>query len=278
MKLNRLLVTSIASVLLAVNVSAMAETAPADSAVPAQAVTSAEAQTIVPLDAPTKANAQADGAQKLREVLLKKNLTVPDHVRPTPIPDLYEVVIGPNVVYMTAEGRYLFSGNLVDVQTGQNLTEPSRSAARLEAINKVGEDNMIVFSPEQDKLKHSITVFTDIDCGFCRRLHDEIGQYNDKGIEVRYLFYPRAGVGSPSYDKAVSVWCADDRSQALTDAKASRAVAPKKCDNPIKSHMDLGEELGVTGTPALVLANGQVLPGYIPADRISAYLDAQKIN
>ncbi len=197
-----------------------------------------------------------------------------ESVRETPMKGLYEIVMGAQVFYMSADGQYLIQGNLVDVATRTNLTDASRNTARRAAVEGVAEERMVVFSP--DEVKHSVTVFTDIDCGYCRKLHSEMDAYNEKGIEVRYLFYPRSGTATPSYDKAVSVWCADDRKQALTDAKGGKEVPAKKCDNPVAEHMALGEAMGVTGTPALVLEDGELVPGYIPPDRLAAFLDAKR--
>lgn len=176
-------------------------------------------------------------------------------------------------MYVSADAKYLFSGDIIEVEGGRNLTEEVKNKARIAAIDAVGEDQMIIFSPPKDQIKHTINVFTDIDCGFCRRLHSEMDQYNARGIKVRYLFFPRAGVKSHSYEKAVSVWCADDRKAAMTLAKNGAEPEAKTCENPVKAQFELGSRLGVTGTPAMVLENGQLLPGYVPADRMSAYLD-----
>jgi thiol:disulfide interchange protein DsbC len=189
---------------------------------------------------------------------------------------LYEVSVGPQIFYVSADGRYLIEGDMLDIETRQNLTEVQRQAGRLEAINGVGEDRMIVFAPQEPR--HTVTVFTDIDCGYCRKLHSEIDQYNKLGIGVRYLMYPRAGVGSESYKKAVSVWCADDRQKAMTDAKAGKDVPRKDCDNPVRDHMALGGVVGVTGTPTIIVESGRKLPGYVPPRRLSALLDSQKAS
>ena len=123
--------------------------------------------------------------------------------------------------------------------------------------------DQVVF-PATGAKKHTITVFTDIDCAYCRRLHAQIGEYNNLGIEVNYLFFPRAGVGSHSFEKAVSVWCAADRNSAFTTAKAGEEPAPLDCPNPVERHFQIGKELGVTGTPALVAEDGTLIPGYVP--------------
>jgi thiol:disulfide interchange protein DsbC len=118
-----------------------------------------------------------------------------------------------------------------------------------------------------------VSIFTDIDCGFCRRLHAEMAQYNKQGIAVRYLFYPRAGIGSDSYKKAVSVWCADDRQAAMDSAKAGNEVPEKTCENPVEAHYELGQQMRVQGTPAIVLEDGEMVPGYVPPDKLRRALD-----
>jgi thiol:disulfide interchange protein DsbC len=116
-------------------------------------------------------------------------------------------------------------------------------------------------------------VFTDIDCGYCRKLHSQIKDYDRQGIQIRYLFYPRAGMDSESARKAEAVWCAKDRHQAMSDAKRGKSVSYRRCDNPVREHYLLGQAVGVTGTPALVLENGELIPGYIPPNRLRRLLD-----
>jgi thiol:disulfide interchange protein DsbC len=195
----------------------------------------------------------------------------PASVEPTPVAGLYEVVFGSNVVYMSADGRYMLQGELVDVQNRVSLTEPRRRQVTRTAIDSIGEDKMIVFKPE--KVEHVVTVFTDIDCGYCRKLHNEMDQYLNEGIKVRYMMFPRAGVGSESYKKAVAVWCAEDRNGAMTDAKTGKAVEMKSCDNPIDQHMELVRQLGARGTPFIVLEDGSTQPGYVPAKRLAQLLN-----
>lgn len=201
----------------------------------------------------------------------------PDTIRPSPLAGLYEVMYGPRIYYVSSDGRYLIQGDLVDLETRENLTEASSSKARLKSLGEVGEDKMVVFAPEPPgHIKHVITVFTDIDCGYCRKLHSQMAEYNKEGIEIRYLLFPRAGIGSPSYEKAVSVWCSDDRRAALTEAKQGKPIENKKCEDPVAQHMHLGELMGVTGTPALILESGELLPGYVPPARLAAFLDDKK--
>ncbi len=195
-------------------------------------------------------------------------------IRPSDAPGLFEVVIGSQIVYVSGDGRYLLQGPLIDLREQKNLTKPRLKKLKADAIAALDETQMVIFGPKD--AKHTITVFTDIDCGYCRKLHSEIDQYNDRGIRVRYLFYPRAGIGSSSYDKAVSVWCADDRKQAMTRAKAGRPIEKRDCSNPVKADLALGERMGVTGTPAIVLEDGEMVPGYVPADRLLSILERAK--
>ncbi len=192
----------------------------------------------------------------------------------SPVPGLYEVTAGSRVFYMSADGRYLFHGNLLDVNTRKNLTKIRRDALKQTALSKLPQTPMVVFTPPNPK--HTITVFTDIDCGYCRKLHREIGEFMAKGIKVQYLLYPRAGVNSKSYTKSVNVWCSKDRNQALTDAKAGKTLPNLTCDNPVQKHMKLGELMGIAGTPSIILENGRILPGYVPAQRLENYLSGTK--
>jgi thiol:disulfide interchange protein DsbC len=220
------------------------------------------------------AAAETDTSNAIKQSLARVLPGVtPDQIAPSPMQGVSEVLVGPRVFYISDDGRYLLQGSLIDLETRKDISEERRKDLRLDAIRKVGAGNMIVFPAEKER--HTITVFTDIDCGYCRKLHKEIDQFNAEGITVRYLMFPRAGVDSPSYDKAVSVWCSDDRRAALTQAKAGGEIAPRKCDNPVKDQYELGGLLGVTGTPALILDNGELLPGYVPAKRLAQALDAQ---
>jgi len=198
----------------------------------------------------------------------------PTSVKASPLGDLYEVMYGPELLYLSKDGRYLFQGDIVDLQARRNLSEEARGAARLDALEGLGEDKMVVFAPE--KTKHTVTVFTDIDCAYCVKFHQEVGELNKRGVKVRYLAFPRAGIGSSSYKKAVSVWCADDRQTAITNAKAGKKVAEKNCDAPVKEEYELGQRLGVSGTPSLILDDGRLVPGYLPASRLVQQLEGRR--
>lgn len=198
----------------------------------------------------------------------------PERVSESPIPGLYEVMYNPRLIlYVHQDGKYVIQGELLDMQRQANLTEERRKAARVKTIEALGEGSMIVFAPE--KTAHTVTVFTDVDCGYCRKFHQEVNELTGHGIKVRYLAFPRAGVASPTYEKMVSVWCASDPRQAITDAKAGNDVPSKHCDNPVQAHYRAAEELGITGTPAMVLDDGEMQPGYVPAKRLIKLLETR---
>lgn len=211
----------------------------------------------------------------VRETLLK---AMPDlqieSVKPSPVKDLFEVTVGGDIIYATNDGKYLLQGRLIDTATRTDLTEEKLSGARKIALDKLGENKMIIFKPKIHT--YTATVFTDIDCGYCRKLHAELDAYQAEGIEIRYLFYPRAGKGSDSYNKAVSVWCAKDRNVALTAAKKDQKVEPKTCANPIDEHMALASSFDVKGTPMIVTEKGTVYPGYLPAKQLAEILKSEK--
>lgn len=198
-----------------------------------------------------------------------------DAVLESPVPGLYEVRYGTQIFYATGDGRYVLQGNLVEMASRTNLTEASRTEARKVVMEAQDESRMVVYAPKGE-VKHTITVFTDADCTFCRRMHAEMDQINELGIKVRYLLFPRTGVDSPSYRKAVGIWCADDRNHAMDEAKLGKDIPTKNCDNPVQAHMLLGEQVGVQGTPAIVLEGGQILPGYRPARELAAILEQVK--
>lgn len=197
----------------------------------------------------------------------------PDRVTESEVAGLYEVAIGPQILYISKDGKYLVQGRILDIAGRKDLTEAKQAALRKQAVDAVGEDRMIIFSPKEPK--YSVTVFTDIECGYCRKLHSEIQSYLDEGIRVRYMAFPRAGLGSPAYQEAVAVWCSENRQQAMTDAKAGKKIPMNTCDNPVAEHMELGEKIGVSGTPALVLDNGEMVGGYLPAKRLVAQFQAK---
>ena len=208
---------------------------------------------------------------------LSKTLAVPiQAVRPSPIPGIYEIQSGFNFGYVSADGDYLIEGDMVRLSTGETLTENNRKVARLAAVEKLGLENMIVFAPPAKEIKHTITVFTDLDCGYCRMLHSQIADYNAKGIAIRYVFFPRTGPNTKAFFEAENVWCSADRKAALTAAKLGGSVpeAPK-CKNPVLDQYNTGAAIGVRGTPSLILEDGSMIPGYQPPDQLAQVLDGK---
>ena len=195
----------------------------------------------------------------------------PQHVTVSPVEGWYTIKKGMTVGYISGDGRYLLQGDLIDLSRGENLSEQSRAQTRKEIISTIPEENMIIFSPE--KIKYSISVFTDIDCTYCRRLHSQINEYLEQGIQIRYLLYPRNGPKSASWLKSEQVWCADDQNKALTMAKLDKDFQTQNCDaSMVKTHYQMGRDIGFRGTPAIVLDNGQLVSGYVPALQLSEQL------
>jgi thiol:disulfide interchange protein DsbC len=222
----------------------------------------------------TLPTANADEAAVMQAMAKSMPSVKIDSVKPSEVKGLYEVIVGANIFYVSEDGKYLLQGRLVDVAARKDLTEEKLSGTRIQALKKIGQENMIVFKPKIKK--YTVSVFTDIDCGYCRKLHSEIDQYLAQGITIQYLFFPRAGKGSDSYNKAVSVWCAKDRNAALTDAKKGNTPPAKTCDNPVDEHMRLGEDFDVKGTPMIVTEKGNVYPGYLPAKQLAEALKSEK--
>jgi thiol:disulfide interchange protein DsbC len=225
--------------------------------------------------ASAKSPAAAAPAPDERAALARTIGAEPDELRPSPIKGIYEFTRGANIAYVTADGRYYFFGEMYDRESGANLTADRLGAIWLKAINeKVPESEMLVFGPAN--LRHTVTVFTDIDCGFCRQLHQDVPELNKKGVRVRYIFFPRTGPGTESWRKAEAVWCSPDRKVAFTRAKLGEDVRAKACGaTPIKRQYDLARELGLTGTPGIVTDRGQFLSGYRQPEQLLQELDAK---
>lgn len=198
----------------------------------------------------------------------------PDSIEASALPGLYEVSYGPTVVYVSSDGRFLIQGDLVEIESRTNHTRERKRGHRRDQMAHVSEDDMIVYGPEDSK--YTIDVFTDIDCPYCVRLHKQMAEYNRLGMRIRYLAFPRAGVPSRSYDKAVSVWCADDKQSAMTAAKTAGRISKKECDNPVEKQFALGHAVGVRGTPSLILESGELVPGYVPPSELLKMLEGSR--
>lgn len=197
-----------------------------------------------------------------------------ESIKPSSVKGLSEVVLGSNIYYVSDDGKFLLQGRLIDVENRVDLTAQKIGSIRKQALDKVGKDNMVTFKAKIEKYR--VYVFTDIDCGYCRKLHSEIDQYSAEGITINYLFFPRAGKGSDSYYKAVSVWCSKDRNAALTAAKKDQKIETKTCENPVDKHMQLAEEFEAKGTPMIVTEQGNIYPGYLPAKELLHALETEK--
>lgn len=195
----------------------------------------------------------------------------PEHVNASPVDGWYAIQKGSIIAYISADGRYLLQGDLIDLDLQVNLSEQARNETRRELLASLDDDEFITFAPEN--VKYSITVFTDVDCTYCRKLHSEIDDYMAQGIAVRYLLYPRNGPASRAWRTAEEVWCARDRNVALTAAKLQQPFETQKCDaSAISEHYILGQDVGLTGTPALVFDDGTILSGYLPPAALASRL------
>ena len=227
-------------------------------------------------DARTRADKQAVPVEVRTRVVSKLQGVKPSDVSSSPIPGLYEVTMGGLVAYVSEDGKFLLSGDVYDLDSQTNLTAARRNSARAKALAAASENDMIIFSPANPKM--TVTVFTDVDCGYCRKFHSQIAEYNKAGIRVRYMSYPRTGPGTSSWTKSESVWCAADRKDALTRAKRDELIKSKSCgDALIKAQYELGEDLGVEGTPAIFTASGDYVGGYLaPAQLVQTIQETEK--
>ncbi len=213
---------------------------------------------------------QIEQVRKSLALLLPNVL--PESIRATPIANIYEVVVGARLVYVTGDGRYLIEGEITDLEQQRSLTIPRLNAVTAAAVDAIGEQNMLIFEPP-GKRRHTVSVFTDIDSAYSRKLQQEMGQYLRQGIRIRYLFYPRAGLESASFEKAVAVWCSKDRQHALERAVAGEPVVAESCPNPVRRHWELASRMGISGAPVMLLENGELLPGYVSAERLFEILE-----
>ncbi len=196
-----------------------------------------------------------------------------EDIRPTPVAGVFEVRRGADIVYMSGDGQYVFTGDLYNVSTKNNLTEAHRRLLRQKLIEAIPESQMVIFSPPQPK--YTVTVFTDVDCAYCRELHRQIAD-NRLGVRVRYIFFPRTGPNTASWHKAEQVWCSADRKAALTRAKLGEALDAKPCGaTPVTQEYELGKAIGLEGTPGIVAANGAMVGGYLSPQALVDELSQQ---
>lgn len=217
-------------------------------------------------------NVAADDYSQIQQRLQALVPNVSDMtINETPMPGLMQVQIGNDIIYMSADGRYLIQGRVIDLETQRDLTEAAMSAMRKDRLQALDPAEFVTFG--NDDAEFDVLVFTDPDCGFCRRMHEKIDEYNQLGIRIHYLAFPRAGEGSRTYTNMVSVWCADDRQGAMDIAKLGRTPPAATCANPVMDQYRLGQTLGVTGTPSLMTFDGDIIPGYVPPEQLRERLE-----
>ena len=212
---------------------------------------------------------------------LKRSVELPSQgqleivaIKETPLPQIFEVELNTGeLLYSDISGDYLFAGDLYQTTNSglMNLSSKTRQLRTAERIRAIPEDQMIVYSPE-DETRATLTVFTDVDCTYCRALHKDVEALVAKGIEIRYLAYPRGGEAAGSYEKMISVWCSQDRHKSLTQAKNGQNLPARDCETPVLEHYELGNQIGISGTPALIFPDGRLIPGYMDVDRLVAML------
>ena len=217
------------------------------------------------------AELEARLAKRLKTVLPDDKIT---GVRPAPVKGVVEVLLGATVLYMSEDGRYVLRGDLFDLDSKSNLTDTRRQEARVAAFAAIDPATTIEFAPGKGKSRRMLYVFTDIDCGYCRKFHKQVLQLNNAGITVRYLAFPRTGLDSESAHKAETVWCSENRQEALTLAKSGTMPPARQCKNPVADQFHLGQSMGVHGTPAVFTEEGEELGGFIPAEDLIHMLTA----
>jgi thiol:disulfide interchange protein DsbC len=195
----------------------------------------------------------------------------PENINESAVDGWFTVHKGSIVAYVSEDGRYLLQGDMIDLDEQVNLSEEARNESRREVMSSVVDGQAIMFTP--DEVKYKITIFTDVDCTYCRKLHSQIDEYMAQGIEIRYMLYPRNGPASSSWNTSEDVWCARDRNSALTAAKLDRKFETQKCDaSVISKHYTLGQDVGLTGTPAIVFDDGTLVSGYLPPEALVSRL------
>jgi thiol:disulfide interchange protein DsbC len=228
--------------------------------------------------APGPVLAQAADSAEVAAIRTLLTTTQPDmpitSITPSPLAGLYQVELSNgHAIFVSSDAKFLIPGDMYESRGDGlvNLGENRRNSLRVAKIGAVDEKDMIVFAPAGER-KATLTVFTDVDCPYCRKLHGEIEALNSLGIAVRYLAYPREGLAGPTYIRMISTWCADDRQAIMTSAKRGAEVPVVNCDSPVDAQYQLGREVGVTGTPAVVLEDGTMVPGYVDAATLAGYL------
>lgn len=191
-----------------------------------------------------------------------------DEIALSPVSGMYQINMGPNILYISEDARYVFTGDIIDIKNNrENITEIARKSLRVSSLKKMVQKNAISFAPKNPQYR--IVVFTDIDCGYCRKFHNHIVELNKLGVAVDYLAFPRGGPNSSGFDKMVNVWCSDNKQVALTDAKSGKPIPNKICkQHHVGEQFEFGMMMGINGTPTMILEDGSLVPGYLPPERI----------
>ncbi len=253
------------------------------TAILAAVVAAALAAPSLPAAPPPAAGAQAAppaGGISPRDRLLAESLArrlgrAPDRIEPAPLPGWRFAIFGEQAALVSADGRWLVDGAVISLERGEDVLAERRRGLLLDAVEGFGEANMIVF-PARGAERHRLTVFTDVDCPYCRRFHQEVPALNEAGVTVRYVPFSLVPAGTERRRRMESVWCAKDRRAALTAAKAGEAVPARRCEDPVEAGTRLGRRLGFEGTPTIVTGRGRVLRGYVPRDRLLGLLAREK--
>jgi thiol:disulfide interchange protein DsbC len=226
------------------------------------------AEDVTPLSA---ANAATDDLALVQGLFPGIEIT---DVKPSPVKGLLEISVGADIYYISEDGKYFVQGDLTDMETRTNLTEKSRSKARAAYLSNMSEDTTIIFAAEDEKYR--VLVFTDIDCGYCRKLHRQMESYNELGITIQYAFFPRSGPDTDSWEKAEKVWCAESRQDALTQAKQNQPINAEVCEGtPVAAHYQLVNQLGLRGTPSIFTPSGELIMGYVSPDELLERLEKE---
>ena len=211
-------------------------------------------------------------AARARDALRTLDPDMPiERIDDAAIPGFQAAIVGGQVIYVSDDGKYLLQGTAYDIAARKDLGEEAMKALRVELMRDMPLEDRIVFAPKDPK--YTVTVFTDVECGYCRKLHSEIAQINQQGIAVQYVAFPRMGLASEDFKKMEAVWCAANPKQALTDAKNDRPVTARQCTNPVAMQFRLGQRMGLTGTPLILAPDGTALGGYLPPEQLREALD-----
>ena len=224
--------------------------------------------------APPQDQAAAPGTAAARVTAALKKIdpnVKPEHIQAAPVAGFQQVIVGGQVMYVSNDGKYLMQGTLYDIANKRDAGAPALAAMRKDLLREIPLKDRIVFAPANPK--HTVTVFTDVECGYCRKMHSEIAEYLKQGIAVQYVAFPRMGLASEDFKKMVAVWCSNDRKQALTRAKLDKPVVSANCTNPVAMQYRLGQRMGLEGTPMVLAEDGTQLGGYLPPAQLRQALD-----